>query len=71
MGVIDNKGVNKGGNKEVNKEEEQKGRIEGKIETARLALQAGVNLKTISQITGLEQATIHKLKEEQEQYNKA
>jgi predicted transposase/invertase (TIGR01784 family) len=46
------------------------GKIEGKKETARMALRAGVSLETISQITGLDQATIRKLKEEQEQYNK-
>jgi predicted transposase/invertase (TIGR01784 family) len=46
------------------------GKIEGKKETARMALRAGVSLETISQITGLDQATIRKLKGEQEQYNK-
>jgi len=34
-----------------------------------MALRAGVSLETISQITGLDQATIRNLKEEQEQYN--
>ncbi|MHB8125118.1 MAG: Rpn family recombination-promoting nuclease/putative transposase [Desulfitobacteriaceae bacterium] len=36
----------------------------GKTETARMALQAGVSLEMVVQITGLDQATILKLKEE-------
>jgi predicted transposase YdaD len=43
----------------------EEGKIEGKMETARMALQAGVSLEMIAKITGLNQATILKLKEEQ------
>jgi predicted transposase/invertase (TIGR01784 family) len=43
----------------------EEGKIEGKMETVRMALQAGVSLEMIAKITGLDQATILKLKEEQ------
>lgn len=40
------------------------GKMEGKMETAKMALQAGVSLEMIAQITGLDQSTILKLKDE-------
>lgn len=45
---------------------ERRGERKGRIKTAKMALQAGVSLETISQITGLDQAAILKLKEKQE-----
>ena len=48
---------------------EQRGKAEGRAEVAKTALAAGVSLETISQITGLDQETILKLKEKQEHDN--